>query len=91
MSQFDTGNAGFPLSASNVVPRSRERERVVEDRVRVVGAKNSFAERAGVRCRDFGFNGPIMVEGIKVGATAEETTADARAHRQLLEKALASI
>jgi sugar phosphate isomerase/epimerase len=35
-----------------------------------------------------GFNGPIMVEGVKVGATAEETTANARANREFLEKAL---
>jgi hypothetical protein len=41
----------FSLSASNAVPRSRERERVVADRVRVIGEKRSFAERAGVRCR----------------------------------------
>jgi sugar phosphate isomerase/epimerase len=38
-----------------------------------------------------GFSGPIMVEGIKVGATAEETTANARANREFLEKTLASI
>jgi len=35
-------------------------------------------ERDRMRCRNFGFNGPIMVEGVKVGATAEETTANAR-------------
>jgi len=38
-----------------------------------------------------GFNGPIMVEGIKVGTTADETTANARANREFLEKVLASI
>jgi sugar phosphate isomerase/epimerase len=32
------------------------------------------------------FNGPIMVEGVKVGATAEETTADAKANREFPEK-----
>lgn len=37
------------------------------------------------------FNGPIMVEGVKVGATAEETTANARANREFLEKVLNSI
>src|SRR6266850_3723355 len=37
------------------------------------------------------FNGPIMVEGVKVGATADETTANARANREFLEKVLASI
>jgi len=37
------------------------------------------------------FNGPIMVEGVQVGATAEETTVYARANREFLEKVLASI
>ena len=39
------------LSASNVVPRSRERERVVADRVRDVGEKHSSAAGTEVRCR----------------------------------------
>jgi L-ribulose-5-phosphate 3-epimerase len=38
-----------------------------------------------------GFNGPIMVEGTKIGATKEETTENARANRLFLEKALASV
>ena len=38
-----------------------------------------------------GFHGPIMVEGIKVGATAQETTANARANREFLEAAFAAI
>lgn len=38
-----------------------------------------------------GFNGPVMVECCKVGQTPEETTANARANREFLEKALASI
>jgi sugar phosphate isomerase/epimerase len=38
-----------------------------------------------------GFSGPIMVEGIKVGETPQETTANARANREFLEKALASV
>jgi sugar phosphate isomerase/epimerase len=38
-----------------------------------------------------GFRGPIMVECCKIGATAEETTANARANRLFLEKALASV
>jgi sugar phosphate isomerase/epimerase len=36
-----------------------------------------------------GFNGPIMVECCKVGATAEETMANARANRVFLESVLA--
>jgi len=43
------------------------------------------------RLKSAGFNGPIMVEGVKVGATAEETTANARANREFLEKTLAAI
>ncbi len=38
-----------------------------------------------------GFKGPIMVEGVKVGATPEETADNARANREFLEKALASV
>jgi sugar phosphate isomerase/epimerase len=38
-----------------------------------------------------GFNGPVMVECCEVGQTPEETTANARANREFLEKALASI
>ncbi len=38
-----------------------------------------------------GFNGPVMVECCRVGATPEETTANARANREFLEKTLASI
>jgi sugar phosphate isomerase/epimerase len=38
-----------------------------------------------------GFKGPVMVEGVKVGATPEETTANARANREFLEKVLATV
>jgi sugar phosphate isomerase/epimerase len=38
-----------------------------------------------------GFKGPVMVECCKIGETPEETTANARANREFLEKALASI
>jgi sugar phosphate isomerase/epimerase len=38
-----------------------------------------------------GFDGPIMVECCKVGATAEETMANARANREFLEKVLAKV
>jgi sugar phosphate isomerase/epimerase len=38
-----------------------------------------------------GFNGPIMVECCKVGATAEETMANARANRAFLENILATV
>ena len=43
------------------------------------------------KLKSVGFNGPIMVEGVQVGATAEETTANARANREFLEKALGSL
>lgn len=38
-----------------------------------------------------GFKGPIMVECCAIGATAAETTANAKANREFLEKVLASI
>ena len=43
------------------------------------------------KLKSVGFNGPIMVEGVKVGVTAEETNANARANREFLVKVLASI
>lgn len=43
------------------------------------------------KLKSVGFNGPIMVEGVKVGATAEETTANARANREFLERVVGSI
>jgi sugar phosphate isomerase/epimerase len=43
------------------------------------------------KLKSVGFNGPIMVEGVKVGATAEETTANAKANREFLEKATAAV
>jgi sugar phosphate isomerase/epimerase len=38
------------------------------------------------RLKAAGFNGPIMVEGVAVGATPDETTANARANREFLER-----
>jgi sugar phosphate isomerase/epimerase len=38
-----------------------------------------------------GFDGPLMVECCKVGATAEETMVNARANRQFLEHVLAQV
>jgi sugar phosphate isomerase/epimerase len=41
--------------------------------------------------KEAGFNGPVMVEGTAVGATLEETVANARANREFLEKIFASL
>ena len=38
-----------------------------------------------------GFNGPVMVECCKIGATVAETTANAKANRDFLAKVLASV
>ena len=38
------------------------------------------------KLKSLGFNGPIMVEGTAVGATLQETIANARANREFLEK-----
>lgn len=43
------------------------------------------------KLKSVGFNGPIMVEGVQVGATAAETTTNARANREFLEKVVGSI
>ena len=43
------------------------------------------------KLKSAGFQGPIMVEGVKVGATQDETTANARANREFLENVFASI
>ena len=43
------------------------------------------------RLKKAGFKGPIMVEGVKVGKTPEETTANAKANREFLEKVLAQV
>jgi sugar phosphate isomerase/epimerase len=51
-----------------------------------VDFKGVFAKLKAAR-----FNGPIMVEGVKVGATTDETTANARANREFLERTIASL
>jgi sugar phosphate isomerase/epimerase len=43
------------------------------------------------KLKSAGFNGPIMVECCKIGATPQETTENARANRLFLEKVLASV
>ena len=43
------------------------------------------------RLKAGGFNGPVMVECCKIGQTPEETTANAAANRNFLEKILAAL
>jgi len=43
------------------------------------------------KLKSAGFNGPVMVECCKVGQTAEETTGNARANREFLERVMASV
>jgi sugar phosphate isomerase/epimerase len=38
-----------------------------------------------------GFDGPIMIEGIKIGKTAEETAHNAKFNRQVLERAIGAV
>jgi sugar phosphate isomerase/epimerase len=42
------------------------------------------------KLKSFGFTGPVMVEGTEVGATLDQTIANARANREFLEKIFAS-
>jgi sugar phosphate isomerase/epimerase len=51
-----------------------------------VNFKAVFAE-----LKKAGFNGPIMVEGVKVGDTPEATAANARANREFLERTMSSL
>jgi sugar phosphate isomerase/epimerase len=43
------------------------------------------------KMKSAGFNGPLMVECCKIGATPQETMANARANREYLEQVLASV
>ena len=43
------------------------------------------------RLKSAGFKGPILVEGIKVGETIDETTVNARANREFLERVLRAL
>ncbi|MFN0123496.1 MAG: sugar phosphate isomerase/epimerase family protein [Blastocatellia bacterium] len=43
------------------------------------------------KLKSAGYKGPVMVECCKIGATPAETTANARANREFLEKALAAV
>jgi sugar phosphate isomerase/epimerase len=43
------------------------------------------------KLKSAGFNGPVMVECCKVGQTPEETTVNARANREYIEKVLGSM
>jgi sugar phosphate isomerase/epimerase len=52
--------------------------------------KVNFAEVFGT-LKTAGFDGPIMVECCKVGATAEETMTNARENRTFLENVLAKV
>jgi len=52
------------LSASNDVPRSRERERVAEGRVRDVGEKHIASDRAGVRFQSLRFAERLRADGL---------------------------
>jgi sugar phosphate isomerase/epimerase len=48
-------------------------------------------QKVFAKLKSAGFNGPIMVEGVKVGATPDETTANAKSNREFLEKALSTV
>ena len=99
---YDAGNIIFYTGKDPV----KELEPIVEH-VTGFCAKDCAAQRSEVMIQlgegkvDFvgvfkvlkraGFHGPIMLEGCKVGATPQETTANAKANRLFLEKALASV
>lgn len=43
------------------------------------------------RMAEAGFNGPLLLEGIRIGATPEETTANAKANLVVLERAIKTL
>lgn len=55
------------------------------------GAGKVGFQRLFVQLKSAGFSGPLMIEGARVGATRQETTANARANREFLERTLRSI
>jgi sugar phosphate isomerase/epimerase len=75
--------AGAPPFGSSV-PDPRGDEVMIQFGTGKVDFTGLFA-----KLKSLGFNGPIMIEGTKVGATAEETSANARANREFLERAMA--
>ncbi len=76
--------AGAPPFGSSV-PDPRGDEVMIQFGTGKVDFAGLFA-----KLKTLGFNGPIMIEGTKVGATAEETSANTRANREFLERTIAS-
>jgi sugar phosphate isomerase/epimerase len=76
--------AGAPPFGSSV-PDPRGDEVMIQFGTGKVDFAGLFA-----KLKTLGFNGPIMIEGTKVGATVEETVANARANREFLERTIAS-
>jgi sugar phosphate isomerase/epimerase len=54
-----------------------------EGKVDLAGLLNTMAAS--------GFDGPVMIEGIRVGKSPEETATNARANRLALERAIATV
>ena len=56
-----------------------------------LGVRERPAPDAVASLKSAGFNGPIMVECCQIGATLQETTANAKANRIFLEQALGEV
>jgi len=79
------------MTAIRFKPDAALSDNIADLRKQIENAARLDLKAVFAKLKSVGFNGPIMVEGVQVGATAAETTANARANRELLEKTLASI
>jgi sugar phosphate isomerase/epimerase len=77
--------AGAPSFGSSI-PDPRGDEVMIQFGTGKVDFAGLFAKLKSV-----GFNGPIMIEGTKVGASAVDTSANARANREFLERIIGNM
>ena len=81
-------------SRAGKTPQSGSLDAIFRPRsVAVIGAsrkRQTIGREILANLVEFGFNGPVMVEGTEVGATLDQTIANAKANREFLEKVFAS-
>ena len=82
---FQEREAGAPSFGSSV-PDPRGDEVMIQFGTGKVDFAGMFR-----KLKSIGFNGPVFVEGTAVGDTVQDTIANARANREFLEKARATV
>ena len=78
----------LPGSHRGSARRGHRRRAAADLRCVMIQFGTGKVDFAGVftKLKSLGFSGPIMIEGTAVGATVQETIANARANREFLEK-----